>query len=180
MAFNELDQGDLERLESDAGDFGDTLEVSFVPKGEQRIQVNVAEKCLLGARFRLPPSNEQEPAGEPVGIVCLKSNPPHLAHHRWTDISIDVAREHRGKGYGAEAIRWALWYSFQITGLHRVQLGAFSVNGGAMKLYEKLGFQEEGRQRNWMWFNGGWHDHVLYGMLEDEWWDMQRKAGKKV
>ncbi|KAI1773218.1 acyl-CoA N-acyltransferase [Hypoxylon cercidicola] len=42
------------------------------------------------------------------------------------------------------------------------------------------GVPEEGRQRDWMWFNGGWHDHVLYGMLEDEWREMQRKAGKDV
>ncbi|KAI6081926.1 putative GNAT family acetyltransferase [Hypoxylon rubiginosum] len=149
-------------------------------KASNEFKLHIAEKCLLGAIICLPPSNDKEPAGEPVGIIILKSNPPHLAHHRWTEISIDVAREHRGKGFGGEAIRWALWYSFQIAGLHRVQLGAFSFNEGAMKLYAKLGFKEEGRQRDFMWFNGGWHDSVMYGMLEDEWREIQRKAGKEV
>ncbi|KAI1409212.1 putative GNAT family acetyltransferase [Hypoxylon sp. FL1857] len=153
-------------------------------KASNEFKQHVAEKCLLGAIICLPsPTSENgdvDVAGEPIGIVCLKSNPPHFAHHRWTDISIDIARKHRGLGYGGEAISWALWYAFQMAGLHRVQLCAFSFNESANRLYKKLGFKEEGRQRESMWFNGGWHDNVTYGMLEDEWRDMQRKAGKQV
>ncbi|KAI1371259.1 putative GNAT family acetyltransferase [Hypoxylon crocopeplum] len=149
-------------------------------KASNVFKQHVAEKCLLGALICLPRSSSGSRnfvPEEKVGIICLKANPPHIAHHRWTDISIDIAREHRGKGYGSEAIRWGLWYAFQMAGLHRVQLGAFSFNEGALKLYERLGFKEEGRQRDFMWFNGGWHDHVLFSMLEDEWRETQKKAG---
>ncbi|KAJ1335393.1 [ribosomal protein S5]-alanine N-acetyltransferase [Microdochium nivale] len=112
---------------------------------------------------------QQPAAGTPVGILCLKSNPPHHVHHRWTDVSIDVHADHRGKGYGGEAIEWALWYAFQMAGLHRVQIQAFAFNEGAIKLYGRLGFREEGRLRDFMWFDGAWHDNVIFGMLEDEW-----------
>ncbi|KAI0886934.1 putative GNAT family acetyltransferase [Annulohypoxylon maeteangense] len=153
-------------------------------KTSDEFKKHVAEKCLLGAIICLP-YDSREPltnvnAGSRVGIVCLKSNPQNYAHHRWSDISIDIAKEYRGKGYGGEAIRWALWYGFQMAGLHRIQISALSFNTGAEKLYRKLGFTEEGRQREFMWFNGSWHDHILFSMLEDEWREIQKKAGKEV
>ncbi|KAI0845399.1 acyl-CoA N-acyltransferase [Daldinia vernicosa] len=140
------------------------------------------EKCLLGALICLPATRLAEKDKEtlPIGIVCLKASPPSHAHHRSSDISIDIAKEYRGQGYGGEAIRWALWYGFQMAGLHRISIGTFSFNTGAMRLYERLGFVNEGRHRESMWFNGGWHDHVVYSMLEDEWLEDQRKAGKEV
>ncbi|KAI3325443.1 putative GNAT family acetyltransferase [Xylariaceae sp. AK1471] len=137
-------------------------------------------KCLLGTIVCLPPISEEEIAGEPVGILCLKANPPAFAPHRWTDISIDVLKKHQGKGYGGEAIRWSLWWAFQMAGLHRVQIQAFSFNTGAMRLYERLGFREEGRVREHMWFAGSWHDNLIYGILEDEWRDGQRKAEREL
>ncbi|RWA11538.1 hypothetical protein EKO27_g3583 [Xylaria grammica] len=137
-------------------------------------------KCLLGVAICLPPTDEKEIGGEPVGILCLKANPPSWAPHRWTEISIDVLRQHQGKGYGGEAIRWSLWWSFQMAGLHRVQIQAFSFNTGARRLYERLGFREEGCIREHMWFSGSWHDGHIYGLLEDEWRDEQRKAGRDL
>ncbi|KAI1385439.1 putative GNAT family acetyltransferase [Hypoxylon trugodes] len=146
-------------------------------KASNAFKQHIAEKCLLGAIICLPATRGDwgDGAEEPVGIICLKANPPQHAHHRWTDISIDIARDHRGKGYGSEAIQWSLWYAIQMAGLHRVQIVAFSFNEGAMKLYKKLGFKEEGRQREAMWFNGGWHDYVIHGILEDEWREMQKE-----
>ncbi|KAH7037929.1 putative GNAT family acetyltransferase [Microdochium trichocladiopsis] len=167
-------------------------------KSSNEFKAEVAEKCLLGAIICLPAAASGDPennnndtttnlstntsstalykdkhnamAGTPIGIICLKANPPRFAQHRWSEISIDVLAEHRGKGYGAEAIEWSLWYGFRMAGLHRIQIQAFSFNDGACRLYgEKLGFKEEGRQRDHVWFDGGWHDNVIYGMLEDEW-----------
>ncbi|KAI0104668.1 putative GNAT family acetyltransferase [Nemania sp. FL0031] len=137
-------------------------------------------KCLLGAIICLAPTDEKESAGQPVGILCLKANPPSWAPHRWTDISIDILKKYQGKGYGGEAIRWSLWWAFQMAGLHRVQIQAFSFNGGAMKLYERLGFKEEGRIRDHMFFAGSWHDGLIYGILEDEWREREREAGRDL
>ncbi|KAI1641578.1 acyl-CoA N-acyltransferase [Daldinia loculata] len=118
---------------------------------------NHIEKCLLGAIICLLVTRLAEKDEEtlPIGIICLKANPPSHAHHRSSDISIDIAKEYRGRGYGGEAIRWALWYGFQMAGLHRISIGTFSFNTGAMRLYERLGFTSEGKHRETMWFNGG-------------------------
>ncbi|KAI1136467.1 putative GNAT family acetyltransferase [Hypoxylon sp. FL0543] len=115
---------------------------------------------------------------EPIGIVCLESIPAHLARHRCTELHVDIAEKHRGQGYGSEAISWSLWYAFHMAGLHRVQILAFSFNDGASKLCE-LGFKEEGRQREVVWFNGGWHDCLVYGMLEDDWRNTQKGPDMK-
>jgi RimJ/RimL family protein N-acetyltransferase len=148
-------------------------------KSSKGFQEHIA-KSLLGTIICLPPTNEEEIAGDAVGILCLKAIPPALAPHRWTEISIDILKKHQGKGYGGEAIRWSLWWAFQMAGLHRVQIQAFSFNTGAMRLYEKLGFREEGHVREHMWFAGSWHDNYIYGMLEDEWRDGQKKAGREL
>lgn len=38
------------------------------------------------------------------------------------------------------------------------------------ELYErKLGFVFEGRKRELLWYNGGWHDLLSFSMLEREW-----------
>ncbi|KAI1822594.1 putative GNAT family acetyltransferase [Xylaria intraflava] len=150
-------------------------------KNSQEFREHIAQ-CLLGVIICLAPNPVDEAArsGEPVGILCLKANPPSWAPHRWSDISIDILKTHQGKGYGSEAIRWSLWWAFQMAGLHRVQIQAFSFNTGAMRLYEKLGFREEGRIREHMWFAGSWHDGLIYGMLEDEWREEQKKAGWNI
>ncbi|KAI8963490.1 acyl-CoA N-acyltransferase [Daldinia sp. FL1419] len=141
--------------------------------------MNHIDECLLGALICVPPTNENEES-KPIGLICLKAIRPSHAHHRNSDISIDIIKEHRGQGYGGEAIGWALCYGFQMAGLHRISIGTFSFNTGAMRLYERLGFKNEGRHREAVWFNGGWHDHVLYGMLEDEWRALTRRRSGGV
>ncbi|KAK6833416.1 acyl-CoA N-acyltransferase [Apiospora arundinis] len=128
------------------------------------------------------PAGEKEKEPVPIGVVTLNANgdsahSSYWAQHRGAFLSIDTVRDYRGKGYGGEAIEWALGFAFRMANMHRVSLTTFSYNGGAMRLYRKLGFVQEGSQREDVWFNGGWHDCVLYGMLEDEW--RARQEGKE-
>jgi RimJ/RimL family protein N-acetyltransferase len=43
------------------------------------------------------------------------------------------------------------------------------LNTGAIKLWKRLGFEQDGRDREALWINGGWHDEVRFSMLEHEW-----------
>ena len=43
-------------------------------------------------------------------------------------------------------------------------------------MYERLRFVYEGAQRETLWVNGGCHDYVTFGMLEDEWKARQEKT----
>jgi RimJ/RimL family protein N-acetyltransferase len=42
-------------------------------------------------------------------------------------------------------------------------------------MHKKVGFTEEGRQRQAMFKNGAFHDHVLFGFLRDEWLKLKDK-----
>jgi len=74
-----------------------------------------------------------------------------------------------GHGYGPDAARVILGYGFNQLGLHRIQLHVFSFNERARRAYRKIGFTEEGVQRESVFSDGRWHDTILMSILESEW-----------
>lgn len=133
-----------------------------------------SEDAVLGVVICLPSTAPQE-APTTVGLMQLfDDEEPEQKHHRKVELAIDIAQAHQGKGYGSEAIRWALEWAFKTAGLHRVTVKCFGWNDGAKRLYERLGFTYEGRVREAFWVNGQWGDDLLYGMLEDEWRALQK------
>ena len=73
------------------------------------------------------------------------------------------------KGVGYAAGHSILSYAFSTLGLHRVDLSVSEPNVGAVMLYKKLGFIEEGRKRESCFRNGTFHDKILMSLLEKEW-----------
>lgn len=102
----------------------------------------------------------------PIGFLFLHKYTAHLCRTR---ISIQLAKPYQDVGYGPEAIQWALTWAFKWADLHRVEIAAASYNERAVRLYTKLGFALEGRQREAVFMNGEWYDIVSFGMLEREW-----------
>jgi len=111
---------------------------------------------------------QKDPPPTPVGYVALDVH-PEMTHHRSCTLAIIVAPAFQNRGYGTEAIEWALDWAFRYGNAHAVRLGVFSYNVGAVRLYERLGFVREGCRREAVWFDRAWHDSLLYGMLESEW-----------
>jgi len=126
-----------------------------------------------------PPKPISKPIPKPIGLICLSKSGLGQMHNRGTLISIDIIPSEQGKGYGTEAINWALDWSFRIAGLHRVAIGCFSFNEGARRLYERIGFVPEGRKREALWWDGGWHDMIDFSMLEGEWREREIKRKEK-
>ena len=90
--------------------------------------------------------------------------------NRTTFVSIGIGDpEHRGQGYGGEAMKLALGFAFGELNLHRVCLTVFSYNTAAISLYERLGFTREGVYREHLERDGRRHDMILYGILRPEW-----------
>lgn len=134
------------------------------------------EKALVGVLLCLP--NEKwdgNDKAKPIGALTL-SQDPKGSHHRNAMIGINILAEYQGKGYGSEAIKWALEYGFMTIGLHRVAIGCFEYNTGAFKLYKKLGFVEEGFKRESLFSQGKWWGQNELGMLEGEWRDLREKG----
>ncbi|WP_239613698.1 GNAT family N-acetyltransferase [Cohnella mopanensis] len=89
--------------------------------------------------------------------------------NRSANIRIGIqGTEHRGKGYGTEAMKLMLRYGFETLMLHRIELGVYAFNPRAIHVYEKIGFQREGIQRDVLYWDGEFHDSIAMAMLEEE------------
>lgn len=69
---------------------------------------------------------------------------------------------------------YMLSYLFDDCGLHRVGLVTLESNARALALYRKIGFIEEGRERQAIFRGGQYHDLIAMGLLAPEW--RKRKA----
>lgn len=102
---------------------------------------------------------------EAVGMIGLDVGD----RHGTAEIGISIAPEFHGNGYGTEASRLLTTYAFDELRMHRVMARAFAFNEASKRIWEKLGFEQEGRHREAA-FTGGEHvDVVFFGALADEW-----------
>jgi RimJ/RimL family protein N-acetyltransferase len=74
----------------------------------------------------------------------------------------------RGKGVADEASRLLLRFAFDTLGLHRVFLQVDTVNERAIRLYQRLGFKQEGVMRQVAFLDGAFVDRILFSILVDE------------
>lgn len=141
---------------------------------------NTAPETITELKAKAPHGADTvESWGTAIGEFHLRALPKGAAHHRHTELGIDILPEFQGRGYGSEAISWALDYAFRRAGLHRVRVRAFGWNEGAIRLYERLGFVHEGREREAFWYEGRWWDGVEMSLLEGEWESLREKEREK-
>ncbi|UCD10165.1 MAG: GNAT family N-acetyltransferase [Dehalococcoidales bacterium] len=103
----------------------------------------------------------------PIGNTALSGIHPK-DHHAIFGIAIGE-KDYWSKGYGTEAANLIIRYGFEQLNLHRINSGALSFNERSIKLHKRVGFTEEGRQRESIYKNGEYHDHVMFGLLRKEW-----------
>jgi ribosomal-protein-alanine N-acetyltransferase len=65
-------------------------------------------------------------------------------------------------------VRAVVAYSFERLKLHRLEAACLPSNHGSRRVLEKSGFRHEGLARAYLKINGDWADHLLFGLVEDE------------
>ncbi|MFI6960281.1 GNAT family N-acetyltransferase [Streptomyces sp. NPDC050255] len=133
-----------------------------------------------------------ERAGRPPGGEAFRLVVEGLADHAFagavtvgeTDgragrfrTGIEIARDHRRKGYAAEATELVLTYMFAEQRFNKCEVEVYAFNDASLALYRRLGFVEEGRLRQHEFFAGGYHDVVLFGITADEHWATHERPG---
>lgn len=103
---------------------------------------------------------------EPIGDLAMMDI-DHQNQHAVVRISI-FDPTYLGNGYGTEALSLLLEYGFDMLNLNRIGLDVFAFNERAIKAYKKLGFQQEGRIREALFYNGEYHDSIIMGVLRNE------------
>jgi ribosomal-protein-serine acetyltransferase len=85
------------------------------------------------------------------------------------EIGYWIAGEFEGRGIVTRATRVLVDIGFREVGLHRIEIHAGVDNTRSRAIPERLGFTSEGIQRESGRGSFGFHDQVVYSMLEDEW-----------
>ncbi|MCC6251647.1 MAG: GNAT family N-acetyltransferase [Bacteroidia bacterium] len=110
--------------------------------------------------------------------ICDKSTNRHIGNIKldnfdWISHTCELGvligeKDFWGKGIGTEACTLAIQYAFNILNIRKVLLAVYATNIGAIKVYEKLGFVNEGTLRKHIWSNGNYIDKHFMGLFKEE------------
>jgi [ribosomal protein S5]-alanine N-acetyltransferase len=72
------------------------------------------------------------------------------------------------QGYMTEAVAAVAAFAFEDLRLHRLEAATMPSNAASISVLERNGFRAEGLARRLLKINGTWEDHVLHGLLSEE------------
>ncbi len=97
-----------------------------------------------------------------IGMVDLFDFDPH---NRRAGIGIMILPEFRNRGFAGDAIKALARYSFEVLSLHQLHCSIAGENLPSMRVFEKNGFVQCGRRKDWRVKDGQWTDEVLYQLI---------------
>ncbi|TFD93627.1 GNAT family N-acetyltransferase [Jeotgalibacillus sp. R-1-5s-1] len=103
--------------------------------------------------------------GEFVGTLGL--NNLNIPGKR-AEIGYELAPAYWGQGMTSEAVKEVLRYSFYELGLYRVGAVTYPQNEASIQLLKRLGFEQEGLLRGYLYQNEQSHDAVVFSLLEPD------------
>jgi [ribosomal protein S5]-alanine N-acetyltransferase len=74
-----------------------------------------------------------------------------------------------GKGVMTAAVKVLLGHAFTGLALHRIEAACLPVNQASRNVLSKAGFTEEGFARKYLRIDGQWRDHLLFGIVDEDW-----------
>lgn len=75
----------------------------------------------------------------------------------------------RGEGYATEAAALLVGSAFDTLRLHHLVAWTVAGNEASRAVLDRLGFDEEGRLREHVYWDGAHRDAVYFGLLAREW-----------
>jgi [ribosomal protein S5]-alanine N-acetyltransferase len=87
---------------------------------------------------------------------------------RWGQIGYWIDRAVAGRGITPTAVALVVDHCFRVVGLHRLEIAVRPENTASLRVAEKLGFRREGAAPRYLHIDGGWRDHVLFGLTAEE------------
>ncbi len=151
------------RFADDDGRRGSRLDL---PRSAESYRAWAREQAVATCdddRFQL--AVETTARGELVGTVGSHRTG---ARSGWFEFDVTIGADHRRKGYAAEAVVLLMRFMFAERRYHKCLGAIFAHNEASLALTRRLGFTEEGRLREHVFFAGRHHELVMMGMLADE------------
>ncbi len=105
-------------------------------------------------------------SGEHIGNCGLHDVHPE---DRSAELGVMIgAKEQWSRGYGTDALRTLITFGFREMNLRRIFLRVDENHPGAIKAYERIGFQHEGRHRAAHWSRGRALDFLQMSIQRDQ------------
>ena len=79
-----------------------------------------------------------------------------------------IGLQYARNGYMKEALNLLIPSLFIDLRLNRIEAATLEDNVASRNLLKKIGFKKEGVLRKYLKINGIWRDHILYGLLEND------------
>lgn len=158
FAADEERLGDLLRTPRSAEQFRAWAKEQAVPKSD-------------GDCFSL--AVEALDTGQIVGAVGSHHADPRAGRFEY---GITMGARHRRKGYAAEAVVMLLRFMFAERRYHKCEARIFGHNEASLALHRRLGFAEEGRLRDHLFFVSRYQDLVVMGILAEEFATLHAKS----
>jgi ribosomal-protein-serine acetyltransferase len=80
-----------------------------------------------------------------------------------------LGKEFQGNGIMTKACKGFIDYGFNELNLNRIEIRVAEENRKSRAIPERLGFTEEGKIRQAEWLYDHYVNHIIYGLLADEW-----------
>ena len=102
-----------------------------------------------------------------IGSVSLTQVARGPFQNAMLGYAVDAAFE--GKGYMREALEAAISRAFSPRiHLHRIQANVRPENTRSLALLQRLGFEQEGLAREYLFIDGAWRDHTLWALRNSQ------------
>lgn len=149
-------------------------------------EVGVWPRSLSAVRERIERDRDEHdrddflvllPDGTPIGHIALTDQD---MVDGTAEIMLMLDPDHRGQGYGADAVDALVDLAFGELPMHRVQAVTHTTNTAALGVLASAGFVQEGVRRSACLHRGRRYDVAVQALLRDEWqaltrlrsWDM--------
>jgi ribosomal-protein-serine acetyltransferase len=114
--------------------------------------------------------------GEHAGNIGMRVD----AMHNHGELGYWLAKSFEGRGLVTKGCRTLIDYGLHELGLHRIEIKAAPDNVRSRAVAERLGFTQEAQLREAGRSAGGYHDLIVYGLLENEWRPDLTRAVKRI
>ena len=149
---------------------------SVQPKDAEAITRLMADPEVFGNLLQGPYPTEEawakrlnaQPSGKSLRLVALQAeeivglanlqDTGHIRRSHAVGLAISVSKHAQGQGVGTALMRGLTDYADQWGHILRIELTVFADNARAIRLYERFGFEHEGRFKGYALRNGQYSD----------------------
>ncbi|OOE93854.1 ribosomal protein S5 alanine N-acetyltransferase [Salinivibrio sp. AR647] len=102
-----------------------------------------------------------------LGVISYTSMMQYPSYSCTVGYSLDQAAQ--GQGIMRRALATTNQWLFDNIHIHRVNAAYMPCNARSAKVLEAVGFEREGRARDYLLINGQWEDHLLMAHINPHW-----------